>query len=124
MSKNLNKTNKKILNSSENNKIKKDLVSAEEISKVYKRDFPTVAYIQIKLKNITKKEKDKFIEYLKNNVRCTGVYSIIGNYDFICIFVAKDNSDLEKISIKIRNKFKNLIKIWDVSIVLKCYKFN
>ena len=78
---------------------------------------------KIKLKNISKEERDKFIAYLVNHKRCIDLLAIMGDYDFTCVLIAKDSNDLEEISTEIRQKFKELILEWKGMLILKTYKF-
>lgn len=85
--------------------------------------YPLIADIKIKLKNIEEKERNKFIEYLKNHKRVIELLSVMGDYDFTCVLIAKDSNELEQLSTEIRQKFKELILEWKGILVLKTYKF-
>lgn len=85
--------------------------------------YPLLADIKIKLKNVSKEEKDRFIAYLVNHKRCIDLLSIMGDYDFTCVLIAKDSNDLEEISTEIRQKFKELILDWKGMLILRTYKF-
>lgn len=85
--------------------------------------YPLLGDIKIKLKNISKEERDKFIAYLIHHKRCVDLLSIMGDYDFTCVLIAKDSNDLEEISTEIRQKFKELILEWKGMLILKTYKF-
>lgn len=85
--------------------------------------YPIVADVKIKLKNIKSKELEDFIKHLKNNPNVIELISIMGDYDITCVFVAKTSSRLEKISMKVRERFSNIISDWKASIILKVHKF-
>jgi DNA-binding Lrp family transcriptional regulator len=85
--------------------------------------FPLLADIKIKLKNISKEQRDKFIQYLTEHKRCIDLLSIMGDYDFTCVLIAKDSNDLEEISTEIRQRFKELILEWKGMLILKTHKF-
>jgi len=85
--------------------------------------FPLIADCKIKLKNISQEEREEFINYLKNQKRCTELLAVMGDYDFTCVLIAKDSNDFEEISTKIRQKFKEQILEWKSILVLKTYKF-
>ncbi len=85
--------------------------------------FPLLADIKIKLKNVSKEEREKFIKYLQNHKRCIDLLAVMGDYDFTCVLIAKDSNDLEEISTEIRQKFKELIMEWKGLLILKTYKF-
>jgi len=85
--------------------------------------FPLIADIKIKLKNVSNEDRNRFIEYLRKHERVTELLSIMGDYDFTCVLIAKDSNELEKLSTEIRQKFKELIDEWKGMLVLKTYKF-
>ncbi len=85
--------------------------------------YPLLVDIKIKLKNINKEQREKFIYYLVNHKRCIDLLEIMGDYDFTCVLIAKDSDDLSKISMEIRQKFKELILEWKGMLILKTYKF-
>ncbi|MEK6898082.1 MAG: Lrp/AsnC family transcriptional regulator [Nanoarchaeota archaeon] len=85
--------------------------------------FPLIADIKIKVRNVSQKSLDEFISYLKKHPRCIELLSIMGDYDFTCVLIAKDGDELEKISTEIRQKFKDLIDEWRSNLVLKTHKF-
>jgi len=85
--------------------------------------FPLIADIKIKLGNVTKGERDAFIEYLKDFKRCIELHAILGDHDFTCVLIAKDGNELEQLSTKIRQKFKEIIMDWKSFLILKNYKF-
>lgn len=84
--------------------------------------YPLLADIKIKIKNVSQEERNKFVNYLLGYKKCFELLSIMGDYDFTCVFYAKDSNELEEISIHIREKFKDLISDWNGLLVLKTYK--
>jgi DNA-binding Lrp family transcriptional regulator len=85
--------------------------------------FPLVADIKIKLKNITKEQKEKFLDYLTEHKRIIELLSLMGDYDLTCVLIAKNTDELDKISTDIRQKFNDLIADWKGMLILKTYKF-
>ncbi|MBI2043120.1 Lrp/AsnC family transcriptional regulator [Candidatus Pacearchaeota archaeon] len=85
--------------------------------------FPLIADIKIKLKNVSQKALDDFISHLKKHPRCIELLSIMGDYDFTLVLIAKDGDELEKLSTEIRQKYKDLIDEWKSNLVLKTHKF-
>ena len=85
--------------------------------------FPLIADIKIKVRNVSQKSLDEFIFHLKKHPRCIELLSIMGDYDFTLVLIAKDGDELEKISTEIRQKFKDLIDEWRSNFVLKAHKF-
>ena len=85
--------------------------------------YPLITDIKIKLKNVSEEEREKFIKYLQKHNRCIELLSVIGDFDFTCVLIAKDSNELEQISTQIRHKFRELILEWKGILVLKTYKF-
>jgi len=85
--------------------------------------YPLIADIKIKLKIVSEEERQRFIKYMQSYDRCTELLATMGDYDFTCVLIAKDSNELEKISIQIRQKFKELILEWKGLLVLATYKF-
>ncbi|MBI2044210.1 Lrp/AsnC family transcriptional regulator [Candidatus Pacearchaeota archaeon] len=85
--------------------------------------FPLVADIKIKLRNIDEKEKENFINYLKNHPRVIDLLSVMGDFDLTCVLIAKTTDELDKISTEIRQKHSELIADWKGMLILKTYKF-
>ena len=85
--------------------------------------FPLIADVKIKLKNVSQKALDDFISHMKKHPRCIELLSIMGDYDFTLVLIAKDGDELEKLSTEIRQKYKDLIDEWKSNLVLKTHKF-
>ena len=85
--------------------------------------FHLIADVKIKLKNVSQKALDDFISHLKKHPRCIELLSIMGDYDFTLVLIAKDGDELEKLSTEIRQKYKDLIDEWKSNLVLKAHKF-
>jgi len=85
--------------------------------------FHLIADVKIKLKNVSQKALDDFISHLKKHPRCIELLSIMGDYDFTLVLIAKDGDELEKLSTEIRQKYKDLIDEWKSNLVLKTHKF-
>ncbi len=85
--------------------------------------FPLLMDIKIKLKNVSEIQRQKFIDYLVNHKNVIDLLSVMGDYDFTCVVIARDSEELDKISTEIRQKFKELIMEWKGILILKTYKF-
>lgn len=85
--------------------------------------FPLVTDIKIKLRNITEKEKQAFLEYLKNHPRVIDLLSVMGDFDLTCVIIAKDTDELDKVSTEIRQKYSDMIADWKGMLILKTHKF-
>lgn len=102
---------------------KKEIFNATILIDPRKVGFPLVADVKIKLRNITSQEKEEFIKYLIGHKRIIELLSIMGDFDFTCVIVAKDTNELDMISTEIRQNYNNLIADWKSVLVLKTHKF-
>src|SRR3989338_4715746 len=84
--------------------------------------FPLVVDVKIKLRNVSTETKEKFIHHLIAHPRVTSLFSITGNYDFLCVLIAKDTNELEEVATQIRNKYEGYIADWETMLFLKTYK--
>jgi len=85
--------------------------------------FPLLADVKIKLKNIGEENREKLIKYLTEHHSVIDLLGVMGDYDLTCVLIAKDGSELEKVSMEIRHRFKDLIDEWKSILILKTYKF-
>ena len=85
--------------------------------------FPLIADIKIKLKNITEKDREGFIAYLNSHPRVIELLTVMGDFDFTCVLIAKDTNELNKLSTEIRQKYSHMIDDWKGILVLKAHKF-
>lgn len=85
--------------------------------------YPLTCDVKIKLKNVSEKEYEKFIDYLVAHKNVTSCFSVSGEYDLTIPIVAKDYEDLERISMEIRQRFRDIIADWRSAVNLKVYKF-
>ena len=92
------------------------------LNKIY-RNFIQEQLLHQNTDIMSQKALDEFVDYLKKHSRCIELLSIMGDYDFTLVLIAKDGNELEKISTEIRQKFKDLIDEWRSNIVLKAHKF-
>lgn len=85
--------------------------------------YGLIANVQIKLNNISEEELTKFIAYLKSHPNVIELFSILGDYDITCVFIARTTEELETIYREVRYKFKTMIADWHSVINLKMHKF-
>jgi|SRR3989344_2888775 len=85
--------------------------------------YDIVANNKIKLTNISKVEKEKFINYLVNHPNCIELISVSGDYDWTCVLIAENTDSFNNLVYEIRERFKDLISDWNTSFNLKIYKF-
>lgn len=103
---------------------KNEIISNFKIQVNPKRlGFDIVSDNKIKLKNITKKEKEKFISYLIKLPNCIELIAISGEFDFTCVLIAKNTESYYELIYEIREHFKEIIADWRSSFNLKIYKF-
>lgn len=84
--------------------------------------FPLIVDVRIKLHNVSPEMKEKFVKHLGSHERITNLFSITGEYDFLCTIIAKDTNELEEIITSIRNHYKDYIQDWETTLFLKTYK--
>ena len=85
--------------------------------------FPLVADIKIKLRNITEKQKEGFIEHLIDHPRVIELLSIMGDFDLTLVLIAENTDELDRISTEIRQKYNEMIADWKGILILKTHKF-
>lgn len=86
--------------------------------------FPLVTDVKIKLENITEDQKASFISYLTNHAHVTDLLSVMGDFDFTCVIVARSTEELDTISTEIRQRFSGIIADWKSILVMKTHKFD
>ena len=79
--------------------------------------------VKIKLKDAGEKETKEFVNYLLQHERVVELLSIIGDWDFTCVLIARDGDDFNNVANEIRFKFNKIIADWKSVVVLKVHKF-
>src|SRR3989344_4715530 len=74
--------------------------------------YDLVANVSMKLHNISEKELNEFIDYLKSHQNVIELISTLGEYDLTCVIISENTASLEEISRNIRQKFRDLIADW------------
>lgn len=85
--------------------------------------YPLVADIKVKLHNNSEEDTKQFIAHLITHPRVIELLSLMGDYDFTCVLIAKSTDELEKLSQDIRQRFKNIIADWRGFLILRTHKF-
>jgi Lrp/AsnC family leucine-responsive transcriptional regulator len=85
--------------------------------------FSNIVDIKIKVAFESQKELDDFINYLRSHPRVPEIFSIAGEYDFSIVVISRDAIDLGDVVKEIRNRFGKMITDWNVSLTMKCHKF-
>lgn len=71
----------------------------------------------------SKKQEEKFIEYLRNNNKVIYISSCIGKYDFVINVLVKDHLEFKKFSEKLHQEFNN-ISLYDINTNTMQIKLN
>ena len=79
-------------------------------------------HIYIKIRNMSKELYDEFIDAMKKNPRCIDLMAVLGDYDLYVVLLGKDQRDLDRMKLEIRQKFNDLIGDWKEVLVTKIYK--
>lgn len=86
--------------------------------------YPLATYVSIKLSHYSAERYKEFIEYLDSQRTVTDVVSVSGNYDLLLYILAKNRLELDELTQKIRQKFKDIISDWNSVTVVHSYKFD
>lgn len=85
--------------------------------------YELVVNVQVKLSNAGEDEKSKFLGYLIEHPHVIELISVLGDYDYTCVFIARSTEQYEQVSTKVRQLFKAIILDWKAAINLNVYKF-
>ncbi len=85
--------------------------------------YELVAGVSVKISNASEEQRNNFIDYLVKSPHTIEVITTLGEFDIICVFIAKNTEDLDTIYRHIRSQFKDIIADWESSINLKVHKF-
>ena len=107
-----------------NNRIKnlekKEIISGYSISLDWKKLGWELYGIQLKTTKFGKEVNDKLISYFKNNKRVIFYYKYIGGiWDYDIGVIVKDSEELREYLNEFRTVFSDVVKITDVSIILR-----
>jgi DNA-binding Lrp family transcriptional regulator len=85
--------------------------------------FPIINYVFISLYNPSEKNEAEFLNFMKNDKNITYVASLIGKWDFIIDIMAENQGEFDRILKRLRQRFPELIKDYEVYGVLNEYKY-
>ena len=85
--------------------------------------YDIVVDVKIKLHNVTGQEVQDIISYLKKHPNCIELIAVSGEFDLTCVLIAKNTKELNDVSFRIRQKFKEIIADWNASFNLEVHKF-
>lgn len=80
--------------------------------------------IAFRLLNISEKEKNEFIQYLKNNEYVFWLGEVGGNWDIVVNFICKDNFKFNELFEEIIGKYGTKIRDYEILIYINVYDFN
>lgn len=78
----------------------------------------------IKFQNITEIREKELVNYLKTNVNVVGAIKLVGSWDFEVEFEVKTKDEMLELTRDIRDKFKDIIKEFEVLSLFHEYKYN
>ncbi|MBI5392560.1 Lrp/AsnC family transcriptional regulator [Candidatus Woesearchaeota archaeon] len=78
----------------------------------------------IKFQNITEQKEKELINYLRNEVNVIGIIRLIGGWDFEIEFEFQFQSELLQFTRLLRDKFREIIKEFEVIPLFHEYKYN
>lgn len=78
----------------------------------------------IKFQNITEQKENEIINYLKTNVNIVGIIKLVGIWDFEIEFEVNSKQAMLNLTKKFRDKFKDVIKEFEVISLFHEYKYN
>lgn len=78
----------------------------------------------IKFQNITNEKQKQIINFLATDSRIVSILRLIGMWDFEIEFATKSKEKMILLTRKIRDRFKNIIKEFEVLPLYKEYKYN
>lgn len=78
----------------------------------------------IKFQNITEEKEKESINYLKMNINIVGIIRIVGAWDFEIEFEVETQDQMIKITREIRDKFKDIIKDFELLPLYHEYRYN
>ncbi|MEK6959743.1 MAG: Lrp/AsnC family transcriptional regulator [Nanoarchaeota archaeon] len=85
--------------------------------------YPLAMDVKVKLKSIETESHKRFIAYLCEHPNVISVFAVAGDYDLSIPIIAKSHTDLNDVTMKIREKFKDLIADWRTALNLDVYKY-
>jgi len=78
----------------------------------------------IQFQKISEGRKNEFMEFCKNHSKVYYVTNTIGNYNLMLDIHVKDVEDFKEVLLDIKDKFSDIIKIYESMIIFEEYKIN
>ena len=79
-------------------------------------------HVDFSFQNFTRKKRFSFIEYVKSLKNTFYVNENFGKYAIECEFLARSQTELHELIIKIKEKFPGLIKEYNAELIYDVYK--
>jgi DNA-binding Lrp family transcriptional regulator len=80
--------------------------------------------IPFKFQNYTEQREEEIIDYLKTDVRVTGIIKLVGQWDFEIEFEVDSRQAMLDLTRNFRDKFKDVIKEFEIIPLYHEYKYN
>jgi DNA-binding Lrp family transcriptional regulator len=80
--------------------------------------------IPFKFQNYTEQREEEIIDYLKTDVRITGIIKLVGQWDFEIEFEVDSRQAMLDLTRNFRDKFKDVIKEFEIIPLYHEYKYN
>lgn len=103
-------------------RMEKDNIITKYIVRAEDPELHLGVHIYIKIRNMSRERYDEFIDYMKKNPRCIDLMGMIGDYDLYVVLVGKNQQDLDRMKLEIREKFNDFIGDWKEVLVSRIYK--
>lgn len=87
-----------------------------------KLNTPLGVHIYVKLKNVTEERYKDFLDAMMKNPRVIDFTGLLGEYDLYMVMLAKDTEEMDRMKIKIKQQFHDIIGEWKEMVVSKLYK--
>ncbi|MBS3094071.1 Lrp/AsnC family transcriptional regulator [Candidatus Pacearchaeota archaeon] len=78
----------------------------------------------IQFQNINEKRKNEFLEYCKNNSKIYYVTTTVGVYNLMLDIYVKNVEEFREVLFELKEKFSDVIKIYESMIIFKEFKIN
>ena len=89
-----------------------------------KLGYPIFNSIYMNLVNFTVEKEKELLAYVRSNPYLVYTAKGIGKYDYIVGIVSKDTNQFEKVLNEFKTKFMDIIKDFDIFMVLGEYKYD
>ena len=103
--------------------IKQEIIFPTILIDPRKVGYPLIVDVKIKLKDIDEEKYKKLTTHLTKHPNVLSLFAVSGDYDLTAPIMAKDYNHLNKISLEIRGKFKDIIADWKSGFNTTVFKY-